>query len=79
MGLIMIAVIDYGAGNLQSVVKAFHFIGSDVCVTSDKDTLMAADAAVMPGVGAFGDAMGCLKNSNLVNPVIDFSKQADRF
>lgn len=79
MGLIMIAVIDYGAGNLQSVVKAFHFIGSDVCVTSDKDTLMAADAAVMPGVGAFGDAMGCLKNSNLVNPVIDFIKTGKPF
>jgi len=70
----MIAVIDYGAGNLQSVVKAFHFIGSDVCITGDKEKLMAADAVVLPGVGSFGDAMDCLQKSNLVNPVIDFIK-----
>ncbi len=68
----MIAVIDYGAGNLQSVVKAFNFIGCDVCVTSSGDELKSASAAVLPGVGAFGDSMKCLKNSNLVNPVLDF-------
>ncbi len=68
----MIAVIDYGAGNLQSVVKAFHYIGCNVCVTADKEELQSADAAVLPGVGAFGDSMNCLKNSNLVNPVLDF-------
>lgn len=70
----MIAVIDYGAGNLQSVVKAFNFIGAEVCITGEKEKLMAADAAVLPGVGSFGDAMNCLKKSNLVNPVIDFIK-----
>ncbi len=68
----MIAVIDYGAGNLQSVVKAFDFIGCDVQVTADKDELLSASAAVLPGVGAFGDSMQCLKDSNLVNPVLDF-------
>lgn len=68
----MIAIIDYGAGNLQSVVKAFHFIGCDIAIASSKQELMAADAAILPGVGAFGDAMSCLRNSGLVQPVIDF-------
>ena len=75
----MIAVIDYGAGNLQSVVKAFNFIGCDVCVTADKDELKEASAAVLPGVGAFGDAMNCLKNSNLINPVLDFIETGKPF
>ena len=68
----MIAVIDYGAGNLQSVVKAFNFIGCDTRITTDKEELKCASAAVLPGVGAFGDAMNCLKKSNFVNPVLDF-------
>jgi len=75
----MIAVIDYGAGNLQSVVKAFKFIGCDVCVTADKEELKSASAAILPGVGAFGDAMNCLKNSNLVNPVLDFIETGKPF
>ncbi|HEX3038385.1 MAG TPA: imidazole glycerol phosphate synthase subunit HisH [Oscillospiraceae bacterium] len=75
----MIAIIDYGAGNLQSVVKAFRYIGSDVCITGDKEELMMADAAILPGVGSFGDAMDCLQKSNLVNPVIDFIKSNKPF
>jgi imidazole glycerol-phosphate synthase subunit HisH len=75
----MISVIDYGAGNLQSVVKAFHFIGCDVCVTADKEELKNASAAVLPGVGSFGDAMNCLKNSKLVNPVLDFIETGKPF
>lgn len=68
----MIAVIDYGAGNLQSVVKAFRHIGCDVCVTAGRTELERASAAVLPGVGAFGDAMKCLGSSGLVQPVLDF-------
>ncbi len=75
----MIAVIDYGAGNLQSVVKAFNFIGCDVRVTADKDELLGASAAVLPGVGAFGDSMECLKNSKLINPVLDFIESGKPF
>ncbi len=75
----MIAVIDYGAGNLQSVVKAFNFIGCDVLVTADKDELKNASAAILPGVGAFGDAMSCLKNSHFVNPVLDFIESGKPF
>jgi imidazole glycerol phosphate synthase, glutamine amidotransferase subunit len=75
----MIAVIDYGAGNLQSVVKAFHFIGRDILVTADKEELKHASAAVLPGVGAFGDAMSCLKKADFVTPVLDFIESGKPF
>lgn len=68
----MIALIDYGAGNLLSVQKAFRHIGCAISVTSDPEELKAASAAVLPGVGAFGDAMGCLRRSGLTQPVLDF-------
>ena len=71
-GSAVIAILDYGAGNLQSVVKAFRFIGCDPVVTSDPETLAGAGAAVLPGVGAFGDAMECLKHSVLMHPVLDY-------
>ena len=67
----MIAVIDYGAGNLQSVLKAFQYIGSAVKVTSDPAVLQSADAVVLPGVGAFGDAMENLKKTGLTDTVCE--------
>ena len=57
----MIAIIDYDAGNLRSVEKALQTIGCDTLVTRDRDEIMAADKIILPGVGAFGDAMGKLK------------------
>lgn len=75
----MIAVIDYGAGNLQSVVKAFRRIGCAVAVTADPEAFRRADAAVLPGVGAFGDAMGCLNRSGLVGPTLDFIRSGKPF
>lgn len=71
-GCTVIAVLDYGAGNLQSVVKAFRFLGCDAAVTADPGELAEASAAVLPGVGAFGDAMACLKSSGLLRPVLDY-------
>lgn len=68
----MIAVLDYGAGNLLSVEKALRFIGCDPVVTADPGRLQSASAAILPGVGAFGDAMSCLRKSGLVRPVLDF-------
>ena len=66
----MIAIIDYGIGNLHSVLNAFKTIGYDACVTSDKDVILSADKVVLPGVGAFGDAMDTFKERGFV-PVID--------
>lgn len=75
----MIAVIDYGAGNIQSVVKAFRFLGCNIQVTNDAEELRKASAAVLPGVGAFGDSMQSLHNSGLVNPVLDFIESGKPF
>lgn len=68
----MIAIIDYGAGNLQSVVKAFNFIGADCVVTNEKNIILGADGAVLPGVGSFGDAMDCMKKSENVQAVKEY-------
>lgn len=68
----MIAVIDYGAGNLRSVEKAFGFLGCDTKVVTDAQELLSADGAVLPGVGAFGDSMDCLERSGLVGAIREF-------
>ena len=65
----MIAIIDYDAGNLRSVEKALLYLGADPVITSDPDTILKADHVILPGVGAFGDAMKSLEERNLV-PVI---------
>ncbi len=66
----MIAIIDYGVGNLASVNKAFSFIGIDSKITSDHSEILAADKVVLPGVGAFADAMNSLEKINMI-PVIN--------
>ncbi len=65
----MIAVIDYDAGNMKSVEKAFQYLGEDVCITRDRKKIMSADKVVLPGVGAFGDAMERLKKYDLVETI----------
>jgi imidazole glycerol-phosphate synthase subunit HisH len=52
-----VAVVDYGMGNRRSVEKAFEHVGAEVRVTGDHDAIRAADAVVVPGVGAFPEAM----------------------
>ncbi len=66
----MIAIIDYDAGNIRSVEKAFNFLGHETIVTRDRDILLGADKVILPGVGSFGDAMDKLNNYKLV-PVIE--------
>lgn len=61
----MIAIIDYGMGNLASVYKAMLYIGQDAQVTSRPDELLRADAVILPGVGAISNAMNNLKASGL--------------
>ena len=65
----MIAIIDYGVGNLFSAEKAFVALGADVRVTSDESTIREAAKIVLPGVGAFGDCMKNLEESGLI-PVL---------
>ena len=75
----MIAVIDYGAGNLQSVIKAMNYIGCDCIVTNEKERILNSDGAILPGVGSFGDAMDCLINSGADEAVRDFVKTGKPF
>ena len=63
----MIAIIDYDAGNIKSVEKAFQFLKQDVILTRDAGQILNADAVVLPGVGSFGDAMKKLENYGLVD------------
>ena len=65
----MITIIDYGMGNLRSVEKAFAFLGHEVMVSHDPRELERARGIVLPGVGAFGDAMDELERRGLVEPL----------
>jgi len=68
----MIAVIDYGMGNLRSVQKALEFVGAKVIVTHDPDLILNADSVVLPGVGAFKDCMANLEELKLIDPIRKF-------
>lgn len=57
----MTAIIDYDAGNIKSVEKALISLGEDVIITRDKDVILSADRVILPGVGAFGDAMAKIR------------------
>ena len=61
----MIAIIDYGVGNLFSLKCSFESIGADICVTSDPEQIRKADRIILPGVGAFEDAAKKLRDSGL--------------
>lgn len=61
----MVAIIDYGAGNLQSVKKALDYIGAENIITDDKNEIDAASHIILPGVGSFGDAMACIRERGL--------------
>lgn len=65
----MIALIDYDAGNIKSVEKAFQYLGEETVVTRDAGTICSADGVVLPGVGAFGDAMAKLRAYGLVDVI----------
>jgi len=75
----MITVIDYGMGNLRSVVKAVEKYTSDVRVSSDPASIATSKALIMPGDGAFGHAMENLTQMGWVEPLIDFIKAGGYF
>jgi len=63
----MIAIIDYGLGNLHSISKALERMGHSSVITADHESIQAADGIILPGVGAFGDAMYELESRDLVS------------
>ena len=75
----MIAIIDYGAGNIQSVKKAFEHIGCDCFVTNKHDEIMKADGAVLPGVGSFGDTVDSLNKFGIGDTAVEYIKSGKPF
>ena len=75
----MIAIIDYGMGNLRSVEKAFEKVGFDAVVTDKPEIIENADKIVLPGVGAFKDAKDGLQERNLIGPIKNHIKQNKLF
>jgi len=69
----LIAIIDYGMGNLHSVSKAVERLGFEAVVAADEQTIMRADGAILPGVGAFGDAMSNLNERGLMDVVRQYA------
>jgi glutamine amidotransferase len=75
MSVSQIAIIDYDAGNLRSVAKAFAYLGKKTLITRDRNEILQADHVVLPGVGSFGDAMEKLNRYELIE-VIKMSVQS---
>ena len=68
----MIAIIDYGAGNIQSVSKALKHIGCDCFITNNKEEILSADGAVLPGVGSFGAPLDTMERLGLTEAGKEF-------
>ena len=75
----MVAVIDYDAGNIKSVEKAMMALGEDVVVTRQKEDILSADHVILPGVGAFGDAMDKLHRYRLVEVIKEVADSGTPF
>ena len=75
----MVAIIDYDAGNIKSVEKALQLLGQEVKITRDRDEIMSADHVILPGVGAFGDAMEKLHQYGLVEVIHEVTKKGTPF
>ncbi len=65
----MVAIIDYGAGNLQSVKKALDFLGYESEITMDREKILSASHVILPGVGSFGDAMASIRERKLEDTI----------
>lgn len=70
----MVCVVDYGVGNLFSLKSSFEYIGEEVVISDDKDVIMNAERLILPGVGAFGDAIKKLRDSGLDKVVCEYAK-----
>ena len=75
----MIAVVDYGIGNLRSAEKALQHLGADACLTADASVIERADAVVLPGVGNFGACMRALRESGLEAATLDAARDGRPF
>ncbi len=74
----MIAIVDYGVGNLFSLISSFNKIGADITVTADPEVIKTADGIILPGVGAFEDAASKLRNSGLDKVIVSEAKKGKK-
>ena len=74
-----VVIIDYGLGNLFSIQQACEYVGYSVEISSDPEKLLKADGLILPGVGAFGNAMESLVSKNMVSPIFEFVKTGRPF
>lgn len=75
----MIAILDYDAGNIKSVEKAMQLLGQEVTITRDRREILNADKVILPGVGAFGDAMGKIRQYGLYEVIHEVVEQGTPF
>lgn len=75
----MTAIIDYDAGNIKSVEKAFLSMGEEAVITRDREVILDADRVILPGVGSFGDAMGKLHAYGLVEVIHEVVRRGTPF
>ncbi|MDO8470762.1 MAG: imidazole glycerol phosphate synthase subunit HisH [bacterium] len=74
-----IVIVDYGVGNVLSVQRAFAYVGAAAVITDSLDAIRSAKALVLPGVGAFGNAMAELEKRNLIDSIKEFAKSGRPF
>jgi glutamine amidotransferase len=75
----MIAIVDYGMGNLRSVQKGFERVGAAARIVQHAEDIRAADKVVLPGVGAFRDAIGHIREQGLVEPLVEVARSGRPF
>lgn len=75
----MIAILDYDAGNIKSVEKALKLLGQEVTVTREREAILKADKVILPGVGAFGDAMGKIRRYGLYEVIHEVTGRGTPF
>lgn len=75
----MVAIIDYDAGNIKSVEKALQALGENAVITRDKACILEADKVILPGVGAFGDAMQKLEDYGLTDVIREVAEKGTPF
>jgi glutamine amidotransferase len=79
MNLGIVAIVDYEAGNLFSVEHACKTVGLTPVITSKPEDILQSDALILPGVGAFGDAMNNLRKLDLIQPLLEFAASGKPF
>ncbi len=74
-----IVIVDYGMANLRSVQKAFEKVGFNATISGDPSIVALADKMVLPGVGAFRDAIACLRETKLDAPIVEHIRRGKPF